>query len=435
MDPLFYIAIGIFVISFLAIIFDLFPKPLVAIFGALMMIIFGVLDFDEAIRAIDFETIGLLMGMMIMVDIVNTSGVFSWLSVKIAKYTGGKPWLIFLLFIMIMALASTFLNNVTVILIVVPIVLALTKGIGLDSKPFVIAMIFFSIIGGTATLIGDPTNIIIGSAADLSFNDFIRNLITPISLVSIVVAFLLAIIYWSSLRPISSNLKQLFVSHLLIQKIEHEFGKQELTKSFVIKVLVLMALTMLGFVLESYINLPVSVISLTGAMLLLFLTTKHSSIYESLTRVEWPTLFFFTGLFIMVAALQKIGVLSMLGQEFIGLTDDYLTLLLLLLWIAGIVSMLIDNVPFVTMMIPIVFQIQGTLPPDVNAQLLWWALSLGACLGGCGSPIGSSANVVALGIAHKNGVEISSMQYLKVAFPLTIVMLGICSLYFVVLLS
>jgi len=433
MDPLFSIAIIIFVISFLAIIFDLFPKALVTILGALLMVIFHILDFEEAVHAIEFETIGLLMGMMIIVDIVESSGVFSWLSVKMAKFTGGKPWLIFLLFVLAIAFSSAFLDNVTTLLIVLPILLALTKGIGLDSKTFVIATIFFSIIGGTATLIGDPTNVIIGTTVGLSFNEFISNLILPVSMVSVTVLMILLIVNWHSLRPIRGNLKQLFVSHLLIEKIEHQFGKQELTKSFIAKVLLLLGLTILGFIFQSFVGLPVSVIALTGAMVLLLVTTKHASIYKSLAHVEWTTLFFFMGLFIMVAALEKVGVLSILGESFIGLTDDYLTLLLLLLWTAGIASMLIDNVPFVTMMIPIVLQIQSSLPSDVDGQLLWWALALGACLGGTGSPIGSSANVIALGIARKNGIEISSFEYVKKAFPLTVVMLLVCSLYFVVL--
>ncbi|MGE3278872.1 MAG: SLC13 family permease [Candidatus Altimarinota bacterium] len=427
-------AIAIFVVSFLAIIFDVFPKALITILGALLMIIFHILDFEEAILAIEFETIGLLMGMMIMVDIVESSGVFSWMSVQLAKLTGGKPWLIFLLFILIIAFSSAFLDNVTTLLIVLPILLALTKGIGLNSKIFVVATIFFSIIGGTATLIGDPTNVIIGTSANLSFNDFISNLTLPLSLVSIFVFLILSVRHWNSLCPIKGNLKQLFVSHLMIEKIEHDFGKQELTSSFIIKVLVILGLTILGFIFQPSIGLPVSVIALTGSMVLLLLTTQHASIYKSLAHVEWTTLFFFMGLFIMVAGLEKVGVLSVIGEMFIGLTDNYLSLILVLLWTAGIASMLIDNVPFVTMMIPIVFQIQASLPPDVDGQLLWWALSLGACLGGTGSPIGSSANVIALGIARKNSIELTSFEYIKLAFPLTITMLIVCSLYFVVVI-
>jgi Na+/H+ antiporter NhaD/arsenite permease-like protein len=437
MEFSFYASITIFVISFLAIIFDVFPKSLVAITGALLMVLFGVLPFENALAAVDLETIGLLMGMMLMVDIVSGSGVFSWLSVKMTKFTGGKPWLIFLLFAIITALASTFLNNVTVLLIVLPIVLALTKGIGLNVKPFVIATIFFSIIGGALTLIGDPTNVIVGTAVGLSFNNFLFNLWIPITAVSVAVLAVFVAFNWSSLKPISGNLRQLFISHLLIQKIEYKFGRQELSRSFIAKVLLIMFVVVLGFIFGDHLGLEPTVVALLGAMVLFFVTTKHSSIYESLTKVEWPTLLFFAGLFVMVAGLKHVGALEMIGNLFIDLTEGYsfLMMLLALLWLAGIASMLIDNVPFVTMMIPIVLQIQATLDPTLPLDQLWWAMALGACLGGCGSPIGSSANVVALGLAEKSGFVITNKEYVMTALPLTLLMLTVCSIYFVLLLS
>jgi Na+/H+ antiporter NhaD/arsenite permease-like protein len=437
MEFSFYASVTIFVISFLAIIFDVFPKSLVAMTGALLMVLFGVLPFENALAAVDLETIGLLMGMMLMVDIVSGSGVFSWLSVKMTKFTGGKPWLIFLLFAIITALASTFLNNVTVLLIVLPIVLALTKGIGLNVKPFVIATIFFSIIGGALTLIGDPTNVIVGTAVGLSFNDFLFNLWIPITAVSVAVLAVFVAFNWSSLKPISGNLRQLFISHLLIQKIEYKFGRQELSRSFIAKVLLIMFVVVLGFIFGDHLGLEPTVVALLGAMVLFFVTTKHSSIYESLTKVEWPTLLFFAGLFVMVAGLKHVGALEMIGNLFIDLTEGYsfLMMLLALLWLAGIASMLIDNVPFVTMMIPIVIQIQATLDPSLPLDQLWWAMALGACLGGCGSPIGSSANVVALGLAEKSGFVITNKEYVMTALPLTLLMLTVCSIYFVLLLS
>ncbi|MGE3278873.1 MAG: SLC13 family permease [Candidatus Altimarinota bacterium] len=437
MDPHFYLSIAVFAISFLAIIFDVFPKSLVAVTGALFMIVLGVLPFDEALAAVDLETIGLLMGMMLMVDIVEHSGVFSWLSVRLTKLTGGKPWFIFILFAFITALSSTFLNNVTVILIVLPIVLALTRGIGLDVKPFVVASIFFSIIGGALTLIGDPTNVIIGTSAGLGFNQFLTHLWIPISAVSAAVILVFLTVEWKTVRPISGNLRQLFLSHLLIEEIEYKFGRQELSKSFIAKVLLTLVAVIFGFVFGGYFDLNPTVVSLLGAMFLFFLTTQHSSIYKSLSKVEWPTLLFFAGLFVMVAGLEEVGALNMVGNVFVELTKDYsfLKMLLLLLWMSGIASMLIDNVPFVTMMVPIVMQIQGTLDPSLPLEQMWWAMALGACLGGCGSPIGSSVNIVALGLAEKSGLRISNGEYLRMALPLTFLMLSVCSLYFLLLLS
>jgi len=436
MELTFYYSIAIFIASFLAIVLDLFPKSLVAMSGALLMILVGVLTFGEATQAVDLETIGLLMGMMLMVDIVSDSGVFSWMSVKIAKLTGGRPWLIFVLFALITALGSTFLNNVTIILIVLPIVLALTKGVGLDVKPFVLATIIYSIIGGTLTLIGDPTNVIIGTSVGLTFNDFLVNMWIPILSISAVIFSIFIFFNWLSLRPISGNLKQLFISHLLIQKIEYKFGRQELSKSFIVRVLIVLFAVILGFIFGDRLHINSSVVALVGAMVLFFITTRHSSIYQSLTKVEWPTLLFFTGLFVMVSGLEKVGALEMVGNKFIELTQGYsfLTILLVLLWFSGSASMIIDNVPFVTMMIPIVVQIQGSLGTDVPVDQLWWAMALGACLGGCGSPIGSSANVVALGLAEKSGFHISNKAYLRTALPITLVMLAVSSLYFVIIL-
>lgn len=434
MEYQFSIAISIFALTFLGIIFEVYNKALLAIFGGMLMVLTGVLNFEEAASAVDLDTIGLLIGMMLIVDVVNISGIFSWMSVKIAKLTRGKPWLIFILFCTITFLFSTFLNNVTVILIILPVVLALTKGIGLEPKFFIIATIFYSIIGGALTLIGDPTNVIIGTKAGLGFNEFIINMSIPVLSIFVVLLLVLMVTNWYALKPISGNLKQLFLSNLLIQKIESQFVKKEISASFIIKIVSVFILVMLGFVFGDSLGLNPSVIALTGGTILFLITSKYSSINESLPKIEWPTLFFFSGLFVLVAGLEKVGFLEMIGHQVIGVADNYLYLLLILLWISGFASMIIDNVPFVTMMIPVVLQVQETLPPDVDSQLLWWAMALGATLGGCGSPIGSAVNVVSLELAHKNGYHISSVAYLKIAFPLTLLMLGICSLYFIFLL-
>ncbi|MDP3976116.1 MAG: SLC13 family permease [bacterium] len=431
MDLQLLVALSIFSVALVTIILEFLDKSLVAMFGAVLMIILGILNFDEAIGAINFETLGLLIGMMIIVDLVNSSGVFSWVNVNIARLTGGRPWLIFFVFVLVTALFSTFLGNVTTVLVIVPIVMTLTKGLGLNSKLFLVALILFAIAGGAMSLIGDPSNIIIGSAAKLSFNDFIGHQIIPVSAVMTVLLLILALSRWEALRPIAGNLRQLFISHLLIQKIEQVFGRQEISRLLVVKVLFVLFLTLLGFIFQDHLNLPISVISLTGALVLLIATTKHASIRETLEKVEWPTLFFFIGLFIMVAGLEKVGLLEVVGHGIIGITDSYLILLLIVLWTAGFVSMVVDNVPFVTIMIPLIFQIQTSLPADTNSQLLWWALSLGACLGGSGSPIGASANVVSIGLAEKAGVSISLREYLKIGFPMTVLMLMVASLYFV----
>jgi Na+/H+ antiporter NhaD/arsenite permease-like protein len=434
MDLLFVAALSVFIVSFLTIVFEVFDKAIAAMAGAVIMIFLGILTFDEAIEAVDFETIGLLMGMMILVDLASSSGVFSWLNVKIARLTRGQPWLIFILFIVVTLLFSAFLDNVTTMLIIVPVVLSLTKGMGLDSKFFLVALIIFSNIGGGLTLIGDPTNIIIGSAAKLSFNDFIKNLIIPISAVVVVLGVLMGTFRWRALKPTTGNLRQLFVSNLLIQKIEIQFGQKALRSSFIAKVLIVLGATILGFIFQPYIGVPVSVMAVTGAIVLLLMTTEHASVHESLAKVEWPTLFFFAGLFMMVAGLEEVGLLELIGNSIIGFSDDYLSLLLMVLWSSAIVSMLLDNIPFVTVMVPIIFQVQPFLPAGVDPNMLWWALSLGAVLGACGTPIGSSANVVSMGVARRNGVNVSFLDYLKISLPLTFVALSIASAYFILII-
>lgn len=434
MDLLFVIALGVFIVSFLTIVFEVFEKAIAAIAGAVLMILFGILTFDEAIEAIDFETIVLLMGMMIIVDLASSSGVFSWLNVRIARLTRGQPWLIFFLFLAVTFLFSAFLDNVTTMLIIVPVVMSLTKGMGLNSRFFLISLILFSNIGGGLTLIGDPTNIIIGSSAQLNFNDFISNLYIPIFGVVIALSSLLALTHWCYLKPTSGNLRQLFLSNLLLQKIEATFGKKKLKVSFIVKVLAVLGLTLLGFIFQPLLGVPVSVIAMTGAILLLILNTQHATIHDSLTKVEWPTLFFFAGLFVMVAGLEHVGLLDMIGNTIISFSDDYQHLILIILWSSAIVSMLLDNIPFVTVMVPIIFQVQPFLPETADPQLMWWALSLGAVLGACGTPIGSSANVVSIGVAKRNGVTVSFLQYLKIALPMTFVALSIASLYFVAII-
>ncbi len=434
MDILFVIALGIFIVSFLTMIFEVYDKALVAMSGAILMIICRVLTFEEALEAIDFETIGLLMGMMILVDIASSSGVFSWLNTKIAKLTRGQPWLIFLLFVTVTALFSAFLDNVTTMLIIVPIVMALTKGMGLNSKFFLISLVLFSNIGGALTLIGDPTNIIIGTAAKLSFNQFIWNLFIPISAVALVLITLLGFTHWDDLKSTRGNLKQLFVSHMLIKKIEHVFGRGSMTKSFVMKVLMVLFATLLSFVLQQYIGLPVSVLAISGALILLLITNDQSSIHDSLAKVEWTTLFFFAGLFVMVAGLEHVGLLEQIGEGIIQYSDDYQKLILIILWSSAIISMLLDNIPFVTVMVPIIFQVQPFIPAGVDPNLMWWALSLGACIGACGTPVGSSANVVGIGMAKKHGVNISFLNYIKIGLPLTMVALSICSIYFMMII-
>lgn len=424
-----FVPIAIFAVALGMIVFEVFEKSLIALLGASLLVVFHFLTPDQAIEAINFETIILLMSMMILVDISRKSGIFSWLNVRLVSVTRGNPLLIFLLFSLLTALFSAFLDNVTTILIVVPITIELFRGLGRDPRPLILLEIFMSNMGGALTLIGDPSNIIIGGSAGLSFNQFLVNLWIPV-LSSILVALsIFTVLKWSALKPIVGNLKELFLSMLLIRKLEYKFLRIHMSRKFVVKAVTVLLLTLLGFVLQNQLGLQVHVIALFGATVLALLTSKEAHIHEALQAVEWTTLFFFAGLFVMVAGVEHTGILDELSRLIVNSTDNFAIVLLIILWATGFISMVLENIPFVTIMIPVIFGIQAQFGANGHEDLLWWALSLGACVGGTGTVIGASSNVVGVGLAKKNGVDISFLGYMKFALPMTLMALSICSVY------
>lgn len=423
-----YLALGIFAVAFALIAFEVFDKSLVALFGALLMVIVGVISPEEAILAIEFETILLLLGMMILVNIASKSGIFEWLNVKIASFTRGNPLFIFLFFSILTAVFSAFLDNVTTVILIVPLTIELVRGMGKDPKPYIFAEIFFSNIGGALTLIGDPPNIIIGGATGFSFLDFIINLWVPILAVAIFTMLVFVTWHWKKIKPITGNLIELFTANIIIKKIKHDFVKTTIHKDFVIKVIAVLGLTVVGFLVQHQLGLPNYIIAFTAAIVLGLITAKRHSIHDSFSSVEWTTLFFFAGLFIMVAGVEKTGILEALSEYVANSTTNIFFLALIVLWVSGIVSMILDNIPFVTVMIPVIMGIQAELGGS-DATILWWALSLGACLGGNGTIVGASANVISVDIAKKKGVNITFIEYMKFSLPITIGILMICSVY------
>jgi Na+/H+ antiporter NhaD/arsenite permease-like protein len=420
----------IFCIAFLLIVFEIFDKSIISLCGALAMVLFRVLTPDEAIHAIDFKTILLLMAMMILVEIASKSNIFIWLNTKIVVLTQGSPFWIFVLFCMVTAFFSAFLDNVTTVILIVPMTIQLVKGMGRDPRPFILGEILSSNVGGALTLIGDPPNIIIGGATGFGFLDFLRALWIPVGASLIFTVICLLIIFWSKLKPIRRDMVELYISQMLIESIRLRFLKTTLEPDFIIRVLTILILTVLGFLAEEWTHIPTFITALTGAMLLELLTSNRVSLSEALEGVEWNTLFFFSGLFIMVGGIEKTGVLEQLGTSIAGSTQDPYILLLLILWVSGFVSMILDNIPFVTVMLPVITTVQTKFTgTQMDPHLLWWSLSLGACLGGNATLIGASANVVSVGLAEKEGVKIGFLDYAKVAFPVTVGVLGLCSLY------
>ena len=423
-----YVTLSIFLVAFLLIVFEVFDKSIIALSGALLMVIFGVLSPEEAIEAIEFETILLLLAMMLLVNIASKSGIFEWLNVKIASLTKGNPLAIFLFFSVITAVFSAFLDNVTTVVLIVPLTIELLRGMGKDPKPYVFAEIIFSNIGGGLTLIGDPPNIIIAGSTGLSFLDFIVNLWIPILASMILATVVFLVVYWKSLKPIATNLVKLCIANITIKNIKRNFLKTTIHRDFVVKVILALLLTVVGFLFQHQIGLPNFVIAFAAAMFLGLVTAKRVDIHKAFESVEWTTLFFFAGLFIMVAGVEETGLLDRLSEAVAGSTSNLFYLSLMILWVSGLVSMILDNIPFVTVMIPVIMGIQ-THFPGTDTTILWWALSLGACLGGNGTLIGASANVVSADIAKKNGVNITFLNYMKFSLPLTIGILCICSLY------
>ena len=423
------VTVATFIVVFVGIIFEVMDKAILALAGAGILILTRIITFEQAVEAVDFEIIALLAAMMVLVEIAQESGLFNLVNFQLAKFSKGNPFLIFLFFTLVTAFASAFLDNVTTILIVVPITIALVRGMGYNPFPYVVAEIMFSNIGGALTLVGDPPNILVGTMAKIPFIDFITHLWIPILATIIFTLIVFYIVRWNDLKPIHHHLPKLFLSNLLIKKIKYRFAKTELKTSYMITVSVILLLTIIGFLLQLKLHFPLPVIAFTGAMVLMLVVHKKIHVHHVFSKIEWPTLGFFAGLFILAHGLEEVGVLEMVAHSIIGYTSSLAPLILLVLWSAGIFSMIVDNIPFVTVMIPVVFSIQEKLAGEPHLSLLWWALILGACLGGNGTIIGASANVIGTDLAKKEGVNITFLSYLKYSLPLTLVALVICSVY------
>lgn len=420
------ISVTVFVLVYAVITFELVNKAVAALVGVMVLLMLGVVDEHHAATLIDFETILLLLGMMIMVAVLRRSGVFSLLSVKIAEMTRGRPLYILVLFSIVTAVLSALLDNVTTVLIIIPIVVELTVGLGLDPRLFVISQAVISNIGGTATLIGDPPNIIIGSRVGLTFNQFLLNLGPPV-VVSLGASLLLL---WASNRavfaPIQRSLGKLFSVQLLLEKIRFDFLSKPLRRSLLLKALGCLLLALALFVTQSLTGISPGVAAVFAAMLLLILADVN--VEGVLEEVEWSTLLFFAGLFILVGVLEEEGIIEWIAHNvFLGLGDNPYLTVLAVLWISGIVSGLLDNIPFTITMVPVVSMMMAESPVPNN--ILWWALALGACFGGNFTLVGASANIVAVGVARQAGVNVSFLEFMKVSVLVAVATLIIASLY------
>ena len=424
------IAISVFVFLFVlgSIIFEFIDKALVVLLGVVILLFTGVLSPEEVLPMVDSGTILLLMGMMILVEGVRESRILSWMNVKIIEKTEGNPLLLFFIFSFLTFFLSTFLANATTMMVIIPLTIAVTQGIGISPKPYLISEIFFANIGGTLTLIGDPTNVMIGSANGFSFLTFLQNMWIPISLLSTAVISLLVFKDWEVVKPIKKSLPKLFMSNLLIQKIKEEFVNEKFSLPFAIKTAIILSITVLMIIIQPF-QFPIEYIAVSGAVFLLVFLKKYLSPETVFAMVDWHTLLFFSGLFIVVGTLEKVGALEKVSEIILHFANSPLTLGLSVLWAIGLLSGFVENIPLVAMMIPVLKNIIASGQITGNLEMVWFALSLGACLGGNGSLIGSSASMIGAQMAERYGVKISFREFFKYGFPVTILSLSIASVF------
>jgi Na+/H+ antiporter NhaD/arsenite permease-like protein len=427
LDPI-WVSTIMLAVTYGIIISEKINRSIVALIGAGAMVLIGVLDQAEAIKGVDWNTIGLLTGMMILVSISRRSGMFQYLAIWSAQAAKGHPAGMLLLLQITTAILSAFLDNVTTVLLIVPVTLAITKTLEVPPYPYLFAEIFASNIGGTATLIGDPPNILIGSQAGLDFNAFVIHLTPVIVVVMVVQAIMIHLVWGKDLkatagaeaRVMAMNAKEAIQDWLLLKQS-----------------LVVLATVMIAFVLARPLHLEPATIALFGASVLMLLDNwaHHSekashNIHQTFGDVEWITIFFFIGLFIVVHGVEVGGLLSLLANQLVAATGGNMAHAgYAILWASAFLSAIVDNIPFVATMIPLIKSMAPAYGGPDKIEPLWWCLSLGACLGGNGTLIGASANLTVAGIGDRNGVPFRFLTYSYYAFPMMVVSIAICHVY------
>jgi Na+/H+ antiporter NhaD/arsenite permease-like protein len=410
------LAVGIFAVALAAIASERVHRTKVALLGAGLMVVTQTIEQEQAIEAIDFNTIGLLAGMMLMVKLTETSGVYTWLAIRAGQISRGRPFAVATSLAVTTAVLSAFLDNLTTVLLMVPITFLLADTLDIDPIPLVIIEIVASNIGGTATLIGDPPNIIIAGATDLSFGAFIANLAPIAALAFVLVTGVLYLAYRPGLR-IAADARRRVMELDASASIE---DREELVRTVPILVI-----TILVFFFHKALDLEPATVALAGATTMLLVTRQ--SLEGALAEIEWPTLFFFLGLFVMVGALEETGAISEVADGVASITDgDRTAELLGIMWVSALGSGIVDNIPFTATMIPVVEQLQSGNSGD---DAYWWALALGACFGGNATLIAAAANVAAAGMASRAGRPIGFATFLKAGLPATLISLALATVY------
>jgi Na+/H+ antiporter NhaD/arsenite permease-like protein len=417
------LAVVVFVVAYVLIATEKIPKTAAALGGAAVVLALGIVGSEDAFYShdtgIDWDVIFLLLGMMIIVGILRRTGVFEDTAIWAAKRAKGSPLRIMILLVLITAVASAFLDNVTTVLLIAPVTLLVCERLDINPVPFLIAEVLASNIGGAATLIGDPPNIIIASRAGLTFNDFLVHM-TPIVVIELIV--FTAVLPWL--------FRGSFTVHPDRVTGVMELNEREAIQNprLLIKCGVVLAAVFTAFVGHSVFHIEPSVVALLGAGVLVLISGSKPRDY--LASVEWETLLFFAGLFIMVGALVKTGVIGELAGLAADATGgDALTAVMLILLVSALLSGIIDNIPYVATMSPIVLELAGDISNPVHADALWWSLALGADFGGNLTAVGASANVVVLGIAMRAGSPISFWEFTKKGAVITVITIALAAPY------
>lgn len=421
------VSLAIFLVTYAMIVSEQINRALVALIGAGLMIFAGVLHQSEAFAGVDFNTISLLTGMMVIVAVTQKSGVFQYIAVAAAKSVKADPWGIMVALSLATAVFSALLDNVTTVLLITPVALLITDALKVTPYPYLVAVILSSNIGGTATLIGDPPNIMIGSAAKLTFSDFILNLAPVAMLVAVFTWIVFYFIYGRKLKAAPEDRAQVMAFDAREAITDVRLLKQSLT---------VIGLVTLGFMFAHHLHQEPGTIAMFGAAVLLVLRvlgndseTQSHKIHTAFAEVEWITIFFFVGLFVVVAGIEKSGALKLMADQLVEWTQgDFQTTAIMILWVSAILSAVVDNIPFVATMIPVIKSMGAAFDAE-QLRTLWWSLALGACLGGNGSLVGASANLVVAGFAERAGQPIRFLPFMLAAMPLMLASIAISHLY------
>ncbi|GMO26406.1 MAG: ArsB/NhaD family transporter [Termitinemataceae bacterium] len=419
MNILAYTTLAIFLLAYFFIATNKINQIVVALSGAVIFIVLRIIDQESAFMAIDWNTIFLLVSMMIIINIAKTTGVFQYIAIKTAKICKGEPIALLIVLPMITAILSMLLDNVTTIVLLCPIIILIAVELGVSPVPFIICSALASNIGGTATLIGDPPNVLIGSRAGLTFMDFIYNAAPDIVIILIVFAFVSVLLFKKQLSVTPERKARI---------MRFDESKSLEDKPLLIKCCVILALTVVGFVLHGQLHLEASTIAMIGSTLLLLICGKDD-IDEFFKDVEWGTILFFIGLFIMVQGVVDMGWIKAGTAILMDATKGNMPLTAtLIIWLSGVVGAFVNNIPYVATMIPVVKEIVQNMGGE-GINPLWWALSLGACLGGNGTLVASSAGVISASICTKNGFPIKFMDFTKYGALITVISLAITTGY------